>query len=81
MPEPLEDIPLTTTSTDIANDLQNVQIQIRDQERYHKKLFTAIFEENTLSRYEGISMLIKSGQQLEKLYRQEKALTKLRRTG
>ena len=46
--------------------------------RSHKNLFRAIFIEQTLSRYEGIALIIKNGQQLQELYRQEKALVKLK---
>lgn len=65
-------------STQVANDLTDVQKQIRVLERGHKDLFSAIFVEKTLSRYEGITLIIRSGQELQALYRREKALAKLK---
>lgn len=69
---------MTSTSPDIAKDLADLQTQILDLERSHNHLFTTIFVEKTLSRYEGIALIVKNGQALQALYRQEKALVKLK---
>lgn len=68
-------------STRVANDLASVQEQIRVLECAHKDLFSAIFVEKTLSRYEGIALIVRNGQELQSLYRQEKALVKLKHPG
>jgi hypothetical protein len=64
---------------DIAKDLYELQQQIRDLERAHKELFNAVFVSKAISRYDGIALIVKNGQQLQELYRQERALAKMNR--
>jgi len=70
---------MTSPAPDTTKDLQDLQTEIRDLERSLKELFSAIYLSKALSRHEGISMIVKSGQQLQELYRQEKALVNLRK--
>ena len=63
--------------THIAKNLHALREQIRDVENSHKELFRCTFVEKTLSCYEGINHIVRNGQQLQELCRQEKALAKL----
>jgi hypothetical protein len=62
---------MTSSTTDIVRDLAAVQAHIRDLECLHKALFRTTFVEKTVSTYEGITLMVKNGQQLQQLYRQE----------